>query len=59
MSEIGEKMITTCGHCGEVRECQFSQCPFMLEINPEDKDLESEAPTWWCESCYSMRCDEI
>ncbi|TXH47661.1 MAG: hypothetical protein E6Q97_26730 [Desulfurellales bacterium] len=59
MSEIGDKMETVCGHCGEYRECTWGQDPYMLEIYPEDKDDEDQAPQWWCEDCFSNRAADV
>jgi hypothetical protein len=48
-------MMTTCDHCGEVKECELKVDPFIDEVFPEDENPAS----WWCDDCYSDRKDDV
>jgi hypothetical protein len=48
------EQVRVCDCCGEEEECTLASDPYAREIFGEDTE-----ETWWCEDCYTNRCDDI
>ena len=53
MDDIGE--MVECSRCRKVKECFWTEDPYIAEIYPEDEN----EPDWWCKECLGERQDDI